>query len=207
MRIVATATLLPHEQPPQKAARPTANLTSGEVEKGALLILSTTTSGATIYYTTDGTCPAVEENNRFVYNGPIEIHENVLIIATAYRAGMEYSDRIGLNFTVREKVNGITVNGINIALEVVNGTAVLTPTQEQMAVILNAAGNNVVFDLSGFSSVDIFFDTAVFKDTDKTIIFITDSGRCEVKTKTLWNNSGKQRLITIRNNRIDVKNL
>ncbi|MCL1906013.1 MAG: hypothetical protein FWG06_03280, partial [Clostridiales bacterium] len=74
---------------------------------------------------------------------------------------------------------------------------------------VSAPGNEIVFDLSayGYSAVDIHAAAAWFKDFDKTIKIITDYGATSVKTKTLWNNSGKQILITVRNNKIEHKNI
>ena len=104
-------------------------------------------------------------------------------------------------------IDSIVINGIEIPVEVVDGVAVLKPTQSQMTDILNAPGDNIIFDLSGQTSVDIYAAATWFKDVDKTIIIITDNGSYSVKTKTLWNNSGKQRLITVRNNRLDITNI
>jgi len=103
--------------------------------------------------------------------------------------------------------NSIKVNGVDIAFEIVKGAVVLKPTQTQMAAILKVAGNNIVFDLRNYESVDIYVDASCFKDIDKTITIITAKGSCEVKTKSLWNNSGKQRLITVRNGKLDFKNV
>ena len=103
--------------------------------------------------------------------------------------------------------NSVTVNGVLISFEVVGGAAVLRPSNDQMAGVLKAAGASAVFDLRGYSSVDMYVDAAWFKDVDKSVVFITGRGSCEVKTKSLWNNSGKQRLITVRNNKLDFKNV
>lgn len=46
-----------------------------------------------------------------------------------------------------------------------------------------------------------------FKNVDKTFTVKTDEGSCSVKTKSLWNNSGKAQLITVRNNKIAFKNI
>jgi hypothetical protein len=89
--------------PVEVAEKPTANLTSGEVPKGALLTLSTTTAGAVIYYTTDGSCPCDEGEARKTYTGPIVINEDVLIIAASYREDLGYSERLGLYFMVKQQ--------------------------------------------------------------------------------------------------------
>ena len=92
-----------------KAETPVANLPSGEVEKGTWLILSTATPCATIYYTTDSTCPRNENGSRVAYSGPIEINEDMVIAAVAYKEGMAYSEVLGVFFTVRPRFNEYTV--------------------------------------------------------------------------------------------------
>ncbi len=73
------------------------------VKKGSQLSLTCTTEGATIYYTTDNTCPCKPENQRYEYTGPITVTENTLFRITAYKEGMpfdEYSERLNLAVTV-----------------------------------------------------------------------------------------------------------
>jgi DNA-directed RNA polymerase subunit RPC12/RpoP len=102
----------------------------------------------------------------------------------------------------------IVVNGVEIAVEVTGGVAVLRPTQEQMAAILATSGKEVIFDLRGQSSVALYISTTwLDKNTDKTITIKTDNGDTSVNTKTLWNNSGKTRLITVNNGRLELKNI
>ena len=83
------------------AASPKEN--SIEVAKGSLLDLSCSTEGATIYYTTDGTCPCIEGGSRVEYAGPIPVMQNTRFRITAYKDGMafdSYSERLNLNVTV-----------------------------------------------------------------------------------------------------------
>jgi hypothetical protein len=102
---------LPDQPSDDKAAKPTSNISSGEVAKGTLLTFSTTTPDATIYYTLDGSCPCAEDGPRKVYNGPIEINEDMMILAAAYKEGMDYSDTLGLFFMVKPAHPGVTVSG------------------------------------------------------------------------------------------------
>jgi hypothetical protein len=101
----------------------------------------------------------------------------------------------------------ITVNGIDIEYEIVNGVVVIKPTEEQTKAILNAPGGEIVFDLRGIgSNAEIAFNAGWFKDTDKTITLITDNGSYSVKTKMLYNNSGKTRAIQIMNGKGSTSN-
>ncbi|MCL2158732.1 MAG: hypothetical protein FWH48_04920, partial [Oscillospiraceae bacterium] len=103
--------------------------------------------------------------------------------------------------------NKITVNGVEIDVKIENGTAVLDITPEQMDDIIKDIGKDeIVFDFTGLSTVDISVDAACFKDIDAVIVIKTDAGDVSVKTKTLWNNSGKERVITVKNGKVDVKN-
>ena len=76
------------------------------VVKGSKLTLSTTTEGATIYYTTDDTCPCDANGTRHVYTGPIEVTSNTKYRIAAYKASMpfdEYSERLNLAVQVSDE--------------------------------------------------------------------------------------------------------
>jgi len=102
----------------------------------------------------------------------------------------------------------VTVNGVEIEIEIINGVATIDLTKltdEQIRQILD--GDPIVFDLSGYDKVDIKAPADCFKDYDKVITINTSNGNGTVKTKTLWNNSGKNRLITVRNGKVTVENI
>ena len=83
------------------AASPKEN--SIEVAKGSLLDLSCSTEGATIYYTTDDTCPCIEDGSRVEYTAPVPVTQNTRFRIAAYKEGMafdSYSERLNLNVTV-----------------------------------------------------------------------------------------------------------
>ena len=117
------------------------------------------------------------------------------------------SETISITVTAPTPADIITVAGVDISFELINGVVVLKPSQAQITAILNASGNTIVFDLSNQESADIYFDAAWFMDVDKTISIITANGSADVKTKSLWNNSGKQRLITVRDGKLSFKNI
>ncbi|WP_449138384.1 chitobiase/beta-hexosaminidase C-terminal domain-containing protein, partial [Slackia sp.] len=75
------------------------------VVKGSKLTLSTTTEGATIYYTTDDTCPCNANGTRQIYTGPIDVTKDTKYRIAAYKEGMpfdEYSERLNLTITTTE---------------------------------------------------------------------------------------------------------
>ena len=102
----------------------------------------------------------------------------------------------------------LIVNGVEMASEIVDGVLRISPTQEQMTAILNAPGDTVVIDVrgTGCTDVDLLVAAAWFNNCDKTIEIITDLGSASIKTKNLWNNSGKTREIVVRNNSVQIKN-
>ena len=67
---------------------PTASITETNVDKGTAVSLSTATSGAEIYYTTDGSEPSVSSEK---YVMPIIINDNTTIKAIAVKTGLENS--------------------------------------------------------------------------------------------------------------------
>jgi len=103
-------------------------------------------------------------------------------------------------------VNQITVNGAEVKFEIINGVATIA-IKEKAIMNQILSGNTIVFDLSSFDAVDIKVPAEWFKDVDKIITIVTAKGTDTVKTKTLWNNSGKDRLITVRKGKIDVTNI
>lgn len=88
-----------------------------------------------------------------------------------------------------------------------DGVAILRPTEEQMDTILEASGSEIIFDFGEYDAVDIYFAASWFKDVDKTITIVTAKGSDSVKTKSLWNNSGKDRLVIVRNGKLSFKNI
>ncbi len=89
------------------------------VAAGSTLTLACATEGATIYYTLDDTCPCQNSASRIKYTGPITITEDCRIRIAAYKDGLEYSERLNLNITVKQPdefvisydLNGGTLNG------------------------------------------------------------------------------------------------
>ncbi len=89
------------------------------VAAGSTLTLECATEGATIYYTLDDTCPCQNSASRIEYTGPITITEDCRIRIAAYKDGLEYSERLNLNITVKQPdefvisydLNGGTLNG------------------------------------------------------------------------------------------------
>ncbi len=74
-------------------ATPTASRISGTtVSRGSTVTLSCSTEGATIWYTTDGTCPCDENGTRQRYTAPIVITSHLLLKAYAVKGVMQESE-------------------------------------------------------------------------------------------------------------------
>ncbi len=85
---------------------PKASIPTGSaVEKGTLLTLTCETEGATIYYTTDDTCPC-DEATRLTYTEPIIINESVTIKAIAVTPDMADSETVVIMINLFGDVNG-----------------------------------------------------------------------------------------------------
>ncbi|WP_343834704.1 chitobiase/beta-hexosaminidase C-terminal domain-containing protein, partial [Bacillus horti] len=83
--------------PPEQVVAPVADPAGGEYAAGTSVELATATSGAAIYYTTDGREPTRSSTE---YTAPIEITEAVTIKAIAVKDGMTDSEMLEEHYTV-----------------------------------------------------------------------------------------------------------
>lgn len=90
--------------PVESVAAPTFSPDPGEVEAGTEVTISTATTGASIYYTTNGTIPTAEST---LYTAPIVINEDMTITAIAIK-GEESSDPAIASYTVSSTGGGST---------------------------------------------------------------------------------------------------
>jgi hypothetical protein len=96
--------------------------------------------------------------------------------------------------------DSVIINGIEVPIKMVNGVAVLEIDGALLLRILNAGGNEIIVDMKEFNAVDfVMSDVSAIKNYDMSFTFITSTGRFNVKTKSIWNNSGKTRVVEIRN--------
>lgn len=88
----------------ETVATPTASIASGtSVDKGTAITLSCATSGATIYYTLDGSCPCNDTPSRMIYDGtPIILEENVTIQIMATAPDMHDSEVSEFTYIVKD---------------------------------------------------------------------------------------------------------
>lgn len=113
---------------PETVAIPTANVNEGAVENGSTITLSTTTVGADIYYTVDGSVPTTSS---LKYTEPIKITGEVTIKAIAVKSGMTNSSVATFAYTILDDnkttfklstVNGRAGDTVEVTLDVTNKT-------------------------------------------------------------------------------------
>ena len=102
-----------------RVAKPTfSGVTPGIVSASGSLTISTTTSGATIYYTTDGTEPTTSSTK---YTSAIKLSSNKVIRAKAYANGYLSSDIATASFIFSDKkhtsCNGFTLPIISLVID------------------------------------------------------------------------------------------
>ncbi|MFV0402313.1 MAG: chitobiase/beta-hexosaminidase C-terminal domain-containing protein [Oscillospiraceae bacterium] len=84
-----------------QVAAPTASRQSGQLEIGSQISLSTTTEGATIYYSTNGVDPSADNlKDLFVYDSPITISRPVTLKWIATKTGLHPSVLNSATYTV-----------------------------------------------------------------------------------------------------------
>ncbi|WP_276825331.1 chitobiase/beta-hexosaminidase C-terminal domain-containing protein [Paenibacillus lactis] len=83
--------------PPDQVAKPVASPSGGAVPSGTRVTLSTTTEGAMIYYTTDGSTPT---SSSAEYTAPIEVTSEMMLKAIAVKAGMLDSEVLEEHYTI-----------------------------------------------------------------------------------------------------------
>ena len=103
-----------------------------------------------------------------------------------------------------ELTKSVTVNGVDLDIINNNGVAAITIIENEMLMILSAP--EIIIELPAYEAAELLIPASAFKNTDKNFTIVTAKGQDSVKTKMLWNNSGKERLITMRNGKISVSN-
>ncbi len=113
-----------------KVKAPTFSPAAGAVAANTEVTISTTTDGATIYYTTDGSVPTT---NSTVYSSPITIDAEKTIKAFAVKAGHPDSDIATATYTIASPC--VTPTFSVAAGEVSKGTKVTISTETDGATI------------------------------------------------------------------------
>src|SRR3989475_3333911 len=83
----------------QSVAPPSFNPAGGSFAGSVTVTMSTTTSGATIYYTTDGSTPTTASS---VYTGPVPLTTTTTLRAMAAASGMANSSVTSATYTITQ---------------------------------------------------------------------------------------------------------
>lgn len=118
-------------------ATPTASRISGTtVSPGATVTLSCATEGATIWYTTDGTCPCDENGSRRRYAAPIVINGHLLLKAYAVKGVMQESEVATFEYYVTGGDMTVTTSAAGFATFYDSQTNYRLPSQLQASCIV-----------------------------------------------------------------------
>jgi hypothetical protein len=87
---------------PTVVANPVISPDGGTFDGSATVTINTTTPGATIYYTTNGSVPTLDVPNSFtkLYTGPFTLFGSATVRAVATKTGWKKSDVTVANFTI-----------------------------------------------------------------------------------------------------------
>lgn len=100
-----TAQSTSHQPSGGAVAAVTLSLPRGFYASSQSLSLSTTTLGASIWYTTDGSLPAPSFGTSSLYGGPISITTNTPIRAAAYKGGLLGSTPVAATYIINAPAN------------------------------------------------------------------------------------------------------
>ena len=87
--------------------------------------ISTTTSGATIRYTSDGTTPS--ETSGTIYTTPVAMSQNTTLQAIAYEGGMADSPAASSVYTIQQPLTAVALAANPASPESVNTPVTLPP--------------------------------------------------------------------------------
>ena len=157
-----------------KVATPTFSLEEGTYTEAQSVTITTTTEGATIYYTIDGTDPTTESN---VYSEAVSITETTTLKAIAVKEGMTDSEIATATYTI----NIINVNPKNVGTnyfvkvtdvnDLEDGDAILIVNEDNkkaMGTTQNTANRS--------SALVTIVDDAIEPGTDVQKLVLVDAG-------------------------------
>jgi hypothetical protein len=116
------------------AAMPTILPAGGTYAMPQEVTISTTTAGATIYYTIDGNVPTIDS---ILYVGPFMVSEDTTVMAIATHPDFGVSDEASAEYVIENSVGLVTVDPANYTVEIIvpaewTGGPVITNVQARI---------------------------------------------------------------------------
>jgi glucosylceramidase len=150
-------TISPPPPPPLAAATPTLSPAPGTFSTGQSVTLSDTTTGATIYYTTDGTTPTASSNT---YSSAVPFTADTTIEAIAVASGYTTS-------AAAQGVYRVSGPAVAVVLSTHDQTQLMAPQTATLFTDTTVGTNNIIVDeaqsyqtIEGFGAA--FTDSAAY---------------------------------------------
>ncbi|ONI47972.1 hypothetical protein AN643_03660 [Candidatus Epulonipiscioides saccharophilum] len=123
----------------QDVAIPTANISAGTYSQAQNITLATSTPGAKIYYTLDGSTPTTSS---LVYSAPINISSTTTLKAIATKSGMDNSPIFEAKYT-------ININQEDVAIPQANILAGTYSEAQNITLTTSTPGAKIYYTLDG----------------------------------------------------------
>ena len=112
---------------------PTASHAGGQLEAGTVVTLTTSTSGADIYYTSDDSEPTTEGTK---YTGSVVIAESTVLKAIAAKDGYKTSEVYEVSYTVPTVVNDTPIISVgSIKMMIWNSMSDMSPLMAASSIL------------------------------------------------------------------------
>lgn len=127
-------------------ATPTASRISGTtVTKGTTVALSCSTVGATIWYTTDGSCPCDENGTRMKYTTPIVINEHTVLTVYAVKEPMQESVTVTFEYFIAAGDRTVTMSTAGYATFYSSESAYVLPSGLKAQVVTDVTDKKLTY--------------------------------------------------------------
>jgi len=177
-----------------KTAEPVANIGSSTVTYGTIVILTTSTADARIYYTTNGSNPTA---NSYLYTGPISITQAVTIKAIAVSRNLPDSDIVTYQYALRQGETNPYSMTVSLQIdnrEYLNNGVI---SYFDVAPYIEPASNRTMIPIRFIAEglgANVYWDN----DTKTSYISLHEKSLSIVLNRELPNNMGASRLINDR---------
>lgn len=175
---------------PQGVAAPEVSVQTGDVSVGTQVYLTTSTPGASIYYTLDGRTPNI---NSTKYTGPITINSNITIRAIAIKSGFNNSPVRDFTYRIKNITTSLSIWLLDKSASAVNYN--YNYWYGQFNVVLDRTINDrrilTINDLTAkniTSRYDVNYNDVIFTETGtETNLFKSNIWEGTFRMEEFWN--------------------